>query len=39
MDPGYKIAMAKGFIPAVTPTSEAFQKMIDDAKKAGRIPK
>lgn len=39
MDPGNKIATAKGYIPAVTPTSEAFQKMIDDAKKAGRIPK
>lgn len=39
LDPGNKIATAKGYIPAVTPTSEAFQKMIDDAKKAGRIPK
>lgn len=32
-------AAGKGFIPIVSPTSDAFQKMVDAAKKEGKIPK
>lgn len=30
---------SKGVIPVVSPTSEAFQKMLEEAKKEGKIPK
>lgn len=39
LDPSNKSATAKGFVPVVTPTSEAFAQMLEKSKKEGRIPR